>query len=69
MTSGMSPDNHIIKQYSNESKIKGLGVHLNFTGTFLLHSKMMQTKFDALASWLSQSKLLPALARVFYCSF
>jgi hypothetical protein len=66
---GMSPDNHIIKRYSNESKIKGLGVYLNFTGTFSLHAKMMRTKFDALASRLSQSTLLPSLARVFYHSF
>jgi hypothetical protein len=69
MTSGMSPDNHIIKRYSNESEIKGLGVYLNFTGTFSLHAKMMRTKFDALASQLSQSTLLPSLARVFYHSF
>ncbi len=69
MTSGMSPDNHSIKRYSNKSEIKGLGVYLNFTGTFSLHSKMMRTKFDALASRLSQSKLSPSIARVFYCSF
>jgi hypothetical protein len=69
MTSGISPDNHSIKRYSNESEIKRLGVYLNFTGTFSLHSKMMRTKFDALASRLSQSKLSPSIARVFYRSF
>jgi hypothetical protein len=66
MTSGDSPDQHIIKCYSNESAQKSLGVYMNFRGTFALHAEMMKQKFDALASRLRQSQLTPALARMFY---
>ena len=54
MTSGRSPEHHIITRHSNKSELKGLGVYMNFKGTFALHAKMMKVKFDKLASRLSQ---------------
>ena len=69
MTSGRSPEHHIITRHSNDSELKGLGVYMNFKGTFALHAKMMKVKLDKLASRLSQSKLSPSLTRVFYDSF
>ena len=37
MTSGSSAEHHIIKQHSNATELKGLGVHMNFLGTFAYH--------------------------------
>ena len=69
MTSGQSPEHHIIQRHSNVSAQKSLGVYMNFQGTFELHAKMMKNKFDTLASRLSQSQLTPALSQLFYHSF
>ena len=69
MTSGNSPEHHIIKQHSNDVESKGLGVHMNFCGTFSFHAKSMKEKFDGLARRLRQSHLSSTLSRVFYESF
>ena len=69
MTSGDAPEHHIIKRHSNETELKGLGVLMNFCGTFVAHAKAMQQKFDDLARRLSHSRLSPVLSRVFYDSF
>ena len=69
MTSGDSPDHHIIKHHSNDVELKGLGVHMNFCGTFASHAMAMKQKFDGLARRLCQSHLSPALSRIFYDSF
>jgi hypothetical protein len=69
MTSGKSPEHHIIKCHSNESELKELGVYMNFKGTFDFHAKKMKEKFDTLAQHLRQSQLTPTLASLFYRSF
>ena len=66
MTSGSGAEHHIIKQHSNTTELKGLGVHMNFMGTFAYHAATMRIKFDGMARRLRQSSLSPALARVFY---
>ena len=38
MTSGQNPEQHIICRHSNETEMKGLGVHLNCLGTFKYHA-------------------------------
>ena len=58
MTSGASPEHHIIRHHSNDMELKGLGVHMNFSGTFSFHAKMMKQKFDGLARRLRQSHRL-----------
>jgi hypothetical protein len=52
MTSGANPEQHIIQHHSNHTKLKGLGVHMNFMGTFLHHAKSMRSKFDGIARCL-----------------
>ena len=42
MTSGSRPDTHIIPQLSNLKESKGLGVHMNFLGTFAFHAATMK---------------------------
>jgi hypothetical protein len=69
MTSGSSPEHHIIRQHSNTTEVKGLGVHMNFMGTFALHATTMRLKFDGMARRLRQSSLSPALLRKFYNTF
>jgi hypothetical protein len=69
MTSGTSPDHHVIKRHTNVIELKGLGVHMNFMGTFQFHSSNMRQKFDGLARRLRQSRLSPGLSRAFYTSF
>jgi hypothetical protein len=65
LTSGVSLEQHIIKQHSNESVLKGLGIHKNFKGTFDFHAQTMKATFDWLASRLRQSQLSPVLSRLF----
>ena len=70
MTSGSSPEYHIIRQHSNTTELKSLGVHMNFMGTFsFLHATTMRLKFDGMARRLRQSSLSPALSRKFYNTF
>jgi hypothetical protein len=69
MTSGESSEHHVIKRHSNVTELKGLGVHMNFMGTFKLHASSMRQKFDGLARRLRQSHLSPSLSRIFYNSF
>ena len=69
MTSGAQPEHHIIRQHSNSTELKGLGVHMNFIGTFPHHAKTMRTKFDGIARRLRQSSLSPLLSRRFYDTF
>ena len=69
MTSGLSEEHHIIRQHSNVTELKGLGVHMNFMGTFAYHAATMRTKFDGIARRLRRSSLSPALSRVFYNTF
>ncbi len=69
MTSGQSAEHHIITQHKNTTELKGLGVYMNFMGTFAYHAATMRTKFDRMARQLSQSSLSPILARVFYNTF
>ena len=69
MTSGANPAQHIIQQHSNATELKGLGVHMNFMGTFAHHAKDMRIKFDGIARRLRQSSLSTTLARNFYNTF
>ena len=69
MKSGSNPEEHIIRRHSNETEVKGLGVYMNFLGTFSSHAKTMKVKFDSMARRLSHSRLTPVLARLFYNSF
>lgn len=66
MTSGSNPETHIIRQHSNATELKGLGVHMNFMGTFAHHAATMRIKFDGMARKLRQSSLSPILSRTFY---
>lgn len=68
MTSGTNPDHHVIKRHTNILELKGLGVHMNFMGTFRFHASSMRKKFDGLARSLRQSHLSPGLSRAFYNS-
>jgi hypothetical protein len=69
MTSGSDPAQHIIQRHTNDIALKGLGVHMNFHGTFSHHAKQMRQKFDSIARRLRQSQLSPVLTRLFYNSF
>ena len=69
MTSGSRPDTHIIPQLSNLKESKGLGVHMNFLGTFAFHAATMKQKFDGLARRLSQSSMSPVLSSMYYSTF
>ena len=69
MTSGSSAEHHIIRQHSNATELKGLGVHMNFMGTFAHHAATMRLKFDGIARRLRQSTLSPTLSRSFYNTF
>ena len=69
MTSGDTLEHHIITRHDNATELKGLGVHMNFMGTFSHHAKLMKSKFDSLARRLRQSHLSPGLSRTFYHSF
>lgn len=69
MTSGSSPEHHIILQHSNATEVKSLGVHMNCMGTFASHAATMRNKFDRMARRLSQSSLTPVLSRKFYDAF
>jgi hypothetical protein len=69
MTSGSDPAQHIIQRHTNEIALKGLGVHMNFHGTFSHHATQMRQKFDGIARRLRQSQLSPVLTRLFYNSF
>ena len=69
MTSGSNPEQHSIQQHGNETEIKGLGVHMNFNGSFATHAATMRTKFDGLARRLQQSTMTPVLARLYYDTF
>ena len=41
MTSGRNPEQHIIQQHANTKELRGLGVYLNFAGTFTELAKIM----------------------------
>ena len=69
MTSGDSPEHHIIRQHSYVTEVKGLGVHMNFMGTFACHASAMRIKFDGMARRLNQSSLTPVLSRKIYDAF
>lgn len=69
LTSGANPEQHIIRRHSNDAEIKGLGVYMNFLGTFSYHALQMRQKFDGIARRLGQSRLSPALTRVYYNAF
>ena len=69
MTSGDNPEHHIIRQHSNATELKGLGVHMNFMGTFSAHAATMRIKFDGMARRLRQSSLSSTMARKFYNTF
>ena len=69
MTSGANHEHHIIRQYPNEKEVKGLGVFMNFYGTFAVHAQTMRFKFDGLARRLSKSSMSPILSRVYYNAF
>jgi hypothetical protein len=49
LTSGSSPESHIICQRSYPTELKGLGVKMNVFGTFASHAADMKIKFDAKA--------------------
>jgi hypothetical protein len=69
MTSGSNPEQHIIRQLSNDTEVKGLGVFMNFNGTFKTHATHMRFKFDGLARKLQKSSMTPSLSRVYYNTF
>ena len=69
MTSGASPEHHIIHQHNNATEIKGLGVNMNFHGTFAYHAQQMRIKFDTMARRLRQSNLSSTLSRKYYDTF
>ncbi|KAI2513929.1 hypothetical protein MHU86_313 [Fragilaria crotonensis] len=69
MTSGTNPEYHIIRQHSNDTELKGLGVYMNFTGTFAQHAATLRIKVDGMARRLLQSSLSPAMSKLFYNSF
>ena len=78
MTSGTNTTPHIIKQHSNAVELKGLGVYLNFLGTFAYHATTMLQKFEGIARtfdsrrylrfWCETSiNFLSAIGSVFTC--
>jgi hypothetical protein len=67
LTSGTNPEHHIIKQHSNATEIKSLGIHMNFMGTFALHAKTMRFKYDSMALQLQKSAMSAAHSRM-YCN-
>ena len=69
MTSGTNPETHIIRRHTNEEALKGLGVHMNFHGTFEHHAKTMRFKFDELARRLQRSAMSTTLSQVYYNTF
>ena len=69
LTSGDNPEHHIIRQHSNATELKGLGVYMNFEGSFSLHAKNMRKKFDGMARRLNQSSMQANLAWIYYTSF
>jgi hypothetical protein len=69
MTSGSTLEHHIITRHDNATALKGLGVHMNFLGTFSHHAKLMKSKFASMARRLRQSHLPTGLSRAFYQSF
>jgi hypothetical protein len=69
MTSGINPETHIIRRHTNKEALKGLGVLMNFHGTFEHHAKTMRFKFDELARRLQRSALSPTLSQVYYTTF
>lgn len=69
MTSGRNPEQHIIQQHANTTELKGLGVYMNFAGTFSAHAKTMRFKFDAMARRLQRSSMSAVLSRVYYNTF
>ena len=68
-TSGANPEHHIIRQHPDEKEVKGLGVFMNFHGTFAVHAQTMRFKFDGLARRLSKSSMSSILSRVSYNTF
>jgi hypothetical protein len=66
MTSGSSPDHNIIRQVDNDEAPKGLGVYMNFKGTFGFQAKEMRLKFDTMAQHLRPVKISPFLNRKYY---
>jgi hypothetical protein len=66
MTSGSSPEHNIIRQVDNDSAPKGLGVYMNFKGTFGVQAKTMRKKFDTMAQQLRQISMSSLLARKYY---
>ena len=66
MTSGSSPDHNIIRQVDNDKAPKGLGVYMNFKGTFGVQAKKMRLKFDTMAQQLRPVSMSPLLARKYY---
>ncbi len=69
LTSGSNPEQHIITRHSNDDAIKGLGVYMNFLGTFAYQALQMRKKFDGIARRLGQSRLSPTLTRLYYTAF
>ena len=61
-----SPDHNIIRQVDNDKAPKGLGVYMNFKGTFGVQAKKMRLKFDTMAQQLRPVKMSPLLARKYY---
>ena len=66
MTSGSSPEHNIIRQVDNDSAPKGLGVYMNFKGTFGVQAKTMRKKFDTMAQQLRQISMSSLLSRKYY---
>jgi hypothetical protein len=56
-TSGLNPESYIICQHSNSTEFKGLGVNMNFYGTFALHVAEIKIKFDTKDRQIHRSSL------------
>ena len=69
MRSGTNPEHHVICQHSNDKEVKGLGVFMNFYGTFAVHAHPVRFKFDGLARRLRKSSMSSILSRVYYNTF
>jgi hypothetical protein len=50
MTSSSSPYHNIIRQVDNDEAPKGLGVYMNFKGTFGFQAKKMCLKFGTIGT-------------------
>ena len=61
-----SPDHNIIRQVDNDKAPKGLGINMNFKGTFGVQAKKMRLKFDTMAQQLRPVSMSPLLARKYY---